>query len=153
VLDAPPEYGFSQRAEERIAWASVLDRLERSRIYWLATGRPDGRPHVAPLWGIWLDNVLYFEGGSTTRWARNLAQNPNASINLESGIDAVILEGHGAAVPLAPSLRDRLIAAWAAKYGQYGPDAQSEEIFLFVPRTARAWSESLEDGTRWTFAS
>jgi hypothetical protein len=97
--------------------------------------------------------VLYFEGSSTTRWARNLARNPAASINLESGIDAVILEGIAEYFTLEPRLRDRLMAAWAEKYGQYGPDADTEGIFRFIPQTARAWSESLTDGTRWTFDS
>lgn len=148
-LDAPPDYPFPKSEEGFIPWPTVHERLQTSRIYWLATMRPDGRPHVAPLWGGWLDNALYFEGSPTTRWARNLAANPAVSINLESGIDVVITEGTAGFVPLSDELRARLIALWSEKYGQYGPQPDTEGMFRFVPRTVRAFSESLQDGARW----
>ena len=45
-------------------------------MYWLSTVRPDGRPHVTPLLGIWLDGALYFCTGPDERKAKNLARNP-----------------------------------------------------------------------------
>jgi hypothetical protein len=148
-LDAPPDYPFPKAGEAHVPWSKVQEQLENAHNYWLATTRPDGRPHVAPLWGIWLDNVLYFEGGANTRWARNMAINPSASINLESGSEAVIAEGTAKFFPLAAPLRDRLIAAWAEKYGRFGPQHDTDGLFRFVPRVVRAWSESLDDGARW----
>ncbi len=128
-----------------------MQQLDASRNYWLATVRPNGRPHVAPLWAVWHGNVLYFEGSPTTRWARNLADNPAASMNLESGLDVVIVEGRAEMFRLEPELRGRLIDAWANKYGEYGPNPSTEELFRLVPRTVRAWSQSMEDGARWSF--
>jgi hypothetical protein len=49
----------------------VCERLEKdagiSPTQWLATVRPDGRPHVMPVWAIWVDDAFYFVTGTTTR--------------------------------------------------------------------------------------
>jgi len=44
--------------------------LKKSRQYWIATTRPDGRPHVMVVWALWMDGVLYFATGSTSRKAK-----------------------------------------------------------------------------------
>jgi hypothetical protein len=41
-------------------WSEGRQRLEtpeRERIYWLATVSPDGRPHVRPILGLWLEGA------------------------------------------------------------------------------------------------
>src|SRR6266540_2908636 len=51
-------------------WAEARERLEtpeRDRAYWLATVRPDGRPHVMPILGLWQDGAFYFITSETTR--------------------------------------------------------------------------------------
>lgn len=122
-------------------------------MYWLATTRPDGSPHVTPLWGVWIDNALYLDGHPRTTWARNLRANPRASIHLESGSDVVILEGTVADTQTNAEVGARIVAAWQAKYGTLLPDPVGSGMFRFRPTSARAWSsESLADGTRWQFA-
>ncbi len=150
-VEAPSDYPFPKDETNHIPWERVTQQLDKSRNFWIATVRPDGRPHVAPLWAVWHGNVLYFEGSPATRWARNLAVNPAASMNLESGLDVVIVEGRAESFRLEPELRGRLIDAWAAKYGEYGPNQETEELFRLIPRTIRAWSASMEDGARWSF--
>lgn len=150
-LEAPADYPFPKNDDGHIPWSRVLEQLQRSRNYWLATVRADGRPHVAPLWGIWLDDRLYFEGEPTTRWARNLAANPSVSANLENGCDVVIVEGLAELFTLDPELRLRLIEEWRVKYGMYGPQPDTEQLYRLQPRVVRAWSESMLDGARWKF--
>src|ERR687883_1038510 len=61
------------------AWAAARERLEnpeQDRTYWLATVRPDGRPHIVPLLGLWLDDAFYFLTGETTRRGKNLSHAP-----------------------------------------------------------------------------
>src|SRR5215217_8639183 len=56
-------------------WAEARHRLEnpeRGRTYWLATVRPDGRPHVRPLLGLCLDGALYSITGERTRKGNHL---------------------------------------------------------------------------------
>ena len=58
------------------SWAVAQERLdnpESARTYWLATARPDGRPHVMPVIGTWIDGAFYFITGDATRKGRNLA--------------------------------------------------------------------------------
>ena len=152
---APASYRFPNSADELLPWSHAVTRLERARNYWLATTRPDGRPHTTPVWGVWGDGALYFDGHPGTRWARNLAANPAASVHLESGDDVVIVEGIVEDVERVTdaALATRIVEAWTAKYGRLVPDPAGQGIFCLRPRTARAWSSSsLEDGTRWSFA-
>ncbi|MDP9372048.1 MAG: pyridoxamine 5'-phosphate oxidase family protein [Chloroflexota bacterium] len=151
-LDAPPSYRFPKSSEGLLPWTHAVERLERARNYWLATTRPSGRPHVTPVWGVWVDGGLYFDGLPTTRWARNIAVTPAIAVHLESGDDVVIIEGVVEDLVTTADLAVRVIEAWAAKYGRLLPEPASSGIFRLQPRTARAWSSaSLEDGTRWRF--
>jgi nitroimidazol reductase NimA-like FMN-containing flavoprotein (pyridoxamine 5'-phosphate oxidase superfamily) len=61
--------------------------------YWLATTRPDGRPHVVPLDGLWLDDAWFFGGSAETVKSRNLKANPRAVVHLDDSERAVIVEG------------------------------------------------------------
>ena len=84
---------------ETTAWGAARDRLatpERDRTYWLSTLLPDGRPHVRPLLGLWLDDAFYFVTGERTRKGLNLAADPRCAVAASSqelpALD-VVLEG------------------------------------------------------------
>jgi hypothetical protein len=72
----PEGYQVAADEEPLLPWSRVVERLEQAQNYWLATTWPDGRPHVTPLWGVWVDGALYFDGIPTARWARNMAASP-----------------------------------------------------------------------------
>ena len=100
-------------------WAAARERLanpEPGRTYWLATVRPDGRPHVRPLLGLWLDGAFYFITGETTRKGKNLAGDPRCVITASStalpALD-VILEGDARKVADDATLQ-RVAAAYGA---------------------------------------
>lgn len=85
-----------------ISWSRALEALEsaepRTQTPFLATTRPDGRPHVAAVGALWDGGKVYFVSGSGTRKSRNLAQNANCVISMSLiGIDLVI-EGTAAQV-------------------------------------------------------
>lgn len=152
-LQAPHSYGFPKGSAALLPWVHAAALLDAARNYWLASVRPDGRPHVTPLWGVWIDDALYLDGIPLTRWARNLAVNPAVSVHLESAEDVVILEGKVDDLASTDAdLAGRIVAAWDAKYGRLHPDPAGQGIFRFTPRRGRGWStSSLEDGTRWEF--
>jgi hypothetical protein len=105
-----------------------------------------------PVWGVWLDATLYFDGPPTTRWARNLAANPRLTVHLESGEDVVIVDGLADDLVTDDELAGRIVTAWNVKYGRLAPEPATVGLFRQRPRSARAWSHSsLVDGTRWTF--
>ena len=67
--------------------------MRAAKNYWVASTRPDGRPHVAPTWAVWHEDRLYFDGSPETRRMQNIAANPNIAVHLEDGMQAVIVEG------------------------------------------------------------
>jgi nitroimidazol reductase NimA-like FMN-containing flavoprotein (pyridoxamine 5'-phosphate oxidase superfamily) len=80
---------------DAIPWSVALEALEsvqpEQRTPFLATTRPDGRPHVAGIGALWDGGKAYFVSGATTRKSRNLAHNPSCSLALTlKGIDLVI---------------------------------------------------------------
>jgi hypothetical protein len=103
-------------------WKEAQDRLEnpqQAQTYWLSTVRPDGRPHVMPLIGLWVDDAFYFISGKNTRKARNLAQNPHCVISCGSrvlpSLDIVI---EGEARPVSSSAKLTSVAEhYRAKMG------------------------------------
>ena len=78
----PDGYGLPETDDGLLEWAAVETRLVGSKHYWLATVRPDGRPHLIPRWGVWVDDAFYYDGSSTTRHARNAEGNPACSLSL-----------------------------------------------------------------------
>ncbi len=62
-------------AEERRAFLSSGTRTGK-----LATVRPDGRPHVQPIWFVLDGDDLLFTTGATTVKGRNLRRDPRASL-------------------------------------------------------------------------
>jgi len=149
-------YQIPTSEEGLLPWSHVEQRLERARNYWLATTRPDGRPHVKPVWGVWVDGALYVDGSPTSRWARNLAVNPAATVHLESGDDVVILEGTVEDLNTDAELGARVAAIYIAKYGLAPddpilPQPVTRGIFRLRPRLALAWSAFPTDATRWRF--
>jgi hypothetical protein len=78
------------------AW--VGRKMNRCRTFWLATIRVGldanhTRPHVMPIWGVWVDDAFFFSTGRKSRKGQNLAANPACSVANDDGQEAVIVEG------------------------------------------------------------
>ena len=68
-------------------WPVVLERLqhpEPPQTSWLATVRPDGRPHLVPVLSFWVDGAFHVLAGEGTRKARNLAADGHCVIAMTS---------------------------------------------------------------------
>jgi len=89
--DFPGGYGVPETLDGLVSWARVEEILRAAKHYWLATTRPDGRPHVVPRCGVWLDGRFWYDGSPRTRHVR--AANASCVLHLESGTEAVIVEG------------------------------------------------------------
>lgn len=153
----PDGYGLPESADGLLTWPEVEARLIASKHYWLATVRPDGRPHSVPRWGVWVDGRFYYDGAPTTVHARNAQQNPAVTLTLESGAQAVIVEGRSTATRAdTDGLGSRLSDAFA-KYHDDGyapaPDAWSGAdgggLRVFTPSRALAWFSFPTDCTRF----
>lgn len=74
-------------------WAEVRERLNSGGTHWLATVRPDGRPHVVPVGVVGMGDALYFTTGQGTRKGKNLEGNSHCVITLASGDLDLVVEG------------------------------------------------------------
>ncbi len=148
----PSDYGIQPlEAGGLIPWSTVTDQLVNARNYWVVT-TGKGRPHAAPVWGIWFDDALYFSTDRASRKSRNLAANPEIVMHLESGDDVVILEGSVEEIT-DPVLLTRFADAYDAKY-QIRPVADgSSPIYGLRPRVVHAWLEQdfPRTATSWRF--
>ena len=109
-----------------IPWSVALAALESAdaekNTPFLATTRPDGRPHLAGVGALWDHGQVYFVSGAETRKSRNLAENPACSVAMSlTGIDLVI-EGTAAIVT-----DDETLQRLAKRYGDQGWPARVED--------------------------
>ncbi len=116
-MEPTAEHAFRERA---------LSSLRAARNYWIATTTPAGRPHTAPVWGVWLDGALWF--GTEGQKAKNLAALPYAVAHLDSGDDVVMVRGPVTRVEDAAGL-ERVAEAFREKY----VDGVSGEPFELLP--------------------
>jgi hypothetical protein len=138
-------------------WTWAVGLLEKSHNYWIATARPDGRPHLMVIWGIWWNEAFWFSTGPKTRKAKNIAAQPYCAIGTEKADEAVIVEG--TAVEIADrSAWKRMADIYDQKYGgKLLPLLESSggSVFRIDPKVAFGQDEHAEDfvqaATRWTF--
>jgi len=150
-----PGYGVAEPDEGKglLSWTWAQRRLEKAHNYWIATSRSDGRPHLMPVWGVWLDHAFYFSTGAKSRKARNLRAEPRCAISTERGDEAVIVEG--VAARLRPSAIPAGFApAYKKKYG-WDMSGNEEPVYRVRPEKAFAFIEHgdnfLKTATRWKF--
>jgi hypothetical protein len=144
-------YGIPSRAEGLLPWSFVEERMVAARDYWVATVRPDGRPHITPVWGLWVDGAFYFGSGPQTRKARNLSENRNVAVHPVDD-DVIIVEGVAEVVSdLDPVFAERVYADSVAKYGTGSRDIEGS--YAVRPRVVFAWMGSSfpNTATRWIF--
>ena len=137
----------------------ALSRLRAAMSYWLATTRPDGRPHSMPVYGVLLGDEFWF--GTMGQKSRNLRRQPYAIVHHESADDVAIVEGIVERRPFVDA-PEAVVDAFRDKYvdpqtGQpfdlLGVQSLDDEAWLYVLRikVGHAWLEGAfpETQTRW----
>jgi hypothetical protein len=156
---APVLFGAPARPGELLPWEWAQQRLVDARNYWIATSRPDGRPHCRPVWGVWRADGFWFSTGSLAR--HNLAGNPEITVHLEDGDEPVVAEGTARRVTERAALQ-AMCDVYVPKYdfpmvptddGMIGdPDGSAVgPAFHVTPRVVFAWGREMSRPTRWTF--
>jgi len=158
----PPneEYGShcgGQGAAEREPWPAISRRIGESELYWLATTRPDGRPHAVLIGGSWYEDRLYFNMSPRTVSARNLAGGAPVCVHLESGMEVVIIEG--VAAVLSPrDVAGAVMEDYSHKHGAgvstYDPADPELPWFALEPNRVLFWlGEDIRNtAVRWVFS-
>lgn len=141
-----------------LSWSWAERRLIEAQNYWIATTRPDGRPHCRPVWGVWLPHGFWFSTGSLA--GRNLGLNDEITVHLEDGQEVVIVEGT-ARPETDPAALQAMCDAYSHKYdyaitpsggGVQDASGLGGPAHQVKPRVVFAWDEHMTSPTRWTFA-
>jgi len=118
-------------------WSWVDEQLRDAGAYWTSVPRDNGPPHARPVWGVWMDRLLYLSVGSPNLAAR-LEPGSAVTVHLGSTTDVVIVEGTSAGA----ADEDALITAYNLKYDwsytieEYGP------LTCVAPSKIMAWRSS-----------
>jgi PPOX class probable F420-dependent enzyme len=149
----PEGYGLKPADEGSglLPWEHVESRLAAARNYWIGTTRSDGRPHAIPVWGLWLDDAIWFSTDPKSLKGRNLARRPEVVVHLESGDDVVIVEGRADRIS-EPAPLARFADVYEQKYNlRMDPTNPDFGIYRVEPLVVLAWLESDFPGiaTRW----
>ena len=76
--------------------ARIDQLLRREPVVWLSTVRPDGGPHLVPIWFSWDGREILIASKPGAQKVRNLRANPTAMLALgeaEDDFDVGLLEG------------------------------------------------------------
>jgi len=159
-VDRPvmPGYGILPAGEGSglLDWADTARRLAASRNYWVATVWPDGRPHLWPVWAVWLDEALWFSASLRSRKMRNLQHDPRIVMTADDAEDPIVVEGSAEIITEMPGI-EAFLAATNKKYDvKYGIDFLDPTVNATVRvRPERAFSlvqaDFVGSPTRWQF--
>jgi hypothetical protein len=109
-----------------IPWSRVVDTLEGPQPQdlrcFLATVRPDGRPHLAGVGAVWDQGKIYFVSGEGTRKSRNVTEQASCAISMAYPDIDLVFEGQARRVTDDPTLQ-RL----AKRYAEGGWPAKVED--------------------------
>ena len=152
-----------------IPWSRAKQQLEASAgsdtRHFLATVRPDGRPHVAGIGALWVDDKFYFVSGAGTRKSRNLAVRADCVISIPLPDLDLVVEGTARKVTDGPTL-ERLAALYAAQgwpatvegaaftapYSAPSAGPPPWDLYEFTPTTAfGVGSDEPHGAMRWDF--
>ena len=81
---------------------AVLQRLEDEQVAWLTTVNSRNVPQPAPIWFLWEDDTLLFYSRADALRNRNVKNNSNVSVNLNSnerGGEVVVIWGKATVEP------------------------------------------------------
>jgi hypothetical protein len=153
---------------EPIPWSRALALLDAGGVqatFWLATTRPDGRPHITGTGALWVDGKVYFTSGAAARKSQNLTKNPNCAVSASlPGLDLVI-EGKAVRVTdeaTLVQLAERFAAqgwpatvdngALTAPYSAPSAGPPPWDLYAITPVTAFGVATAEPNGaTRWRF--
>ena len=154
-----PGYGLAAADDGTglLPWSWALERLVSSERYWVATvGGSPPRPHLMPVWGLWLDDCLWFSSSPRSRKSRNLTARDLVTVATDDPRQPVVVEGRAARV--AADDVDALAAFTDGVNAKYAVDY---EVAFYAENTAFAVEPAVVIGldeddftgspTRWRF--
>jgi general stress protein 26 len=148
-----PGYQMPEEATNLLSWEFVSASMTASHYYWLTTTAANGQPHAVPVWGIWYNHRVHFEGSMRTAWARHLVRNPRVTVHLPNAEQVVIIEGKAHIIEdndIDEAEWNRLDTLFQSKYQV----DKGSPYWCVEPKKVLAWDGAgLQTMTRWLFPS
>ena len=156
---------FSSPSASTPAWPDVERLLSDAELYWLTTVRADGRPHTAPLVGVWHDGAFAFCTGVGEQKHLNLWHSGRVTVTTgrndwQAGTDVVVegtahrLEGRARLEPLAAAWRGKYGADWdweASDEGFTSGDGSDPHVYVVPPAKVIAFGKDPHHQTTYRF--
>jgi hypothetical protein len=153
-----------------LEWKRVIEALDKTRElettdaagrFWIATTRPDGRPHLMAVGIVWDDGRFYLVTGAGTQKGKNLARDPRCVVSVAApGID-IVAEGEAKVIRDEAELQRiaTLFSGWGpqvrdgAFWHEYSAPSAGPppwDVWEITPATVYAVSSEEPHGaTRW----
>ncbi len=119
-------------SEEQVA------RLESQQTIWISSVRPDGRPHLVPVWFVWHAGKIFIGTDPKSVKSSNICRNPRVALALEDGTHPLICEGSARLVERP--WPEPLLAAFFKKYEwDMNQEVQYNQVIEISPEKWLAW--------------
>jgi F420H(2)-dependent biliverdin reductase len=93
---------------------AILDRLAHEDNAWMCVVRPNGSPHLTPVWFVFGTDRWWICSSERSRKVRYMRGNPRLSLALEDGVAPVVAEGR--AIVHHDGFPATVVAAFKDKY-------------------------------------
>ena len=143
---------YRTRGMERLQTTSCLSTEEIGALLRapyaasLACVRPDGRPHVIPVWQEWDGRDFYVIAWKGAQWGDFVVQNPNVSLTVDEPwmpLRRVVVQGCASPLSADAGEIEKLLQRMARRYlGQpaaAGLPQQVQRAFRIQPGSIRGW--------------
>lgn len=152
--------------DEQLPWSWAVQTLNDERNYWLVSIRDDGFPQARPLWGVWLDDLLFLSVGHAGLQRAQQREDGrfDISVHVDSARDVVIVEGTIERIAgrygseqrkVIKPFRNADLKKRAGELYEKKYDYSADYInFLVRPQVVYGWrDEKVATATKWTFGS
>lgn len=130
-----PARFYSQESDKPpLEWSWVEEQLVTAGTYWVVAADRGAHPHPRPVWGVWMNELLYLSIG-TPSILRAIGARHGLTVHLDSGTDVVILEGE----PSGSTVDPEVLVVYDTKYDwRYDPETYGP-LTVMAPRTVLVW--------------
>ena len=132
-----------------LSTARIVRFLEQEPVVWLSTVRPDGAPHLVPIWFWWDGEELLVFSKPDAQKVHNLRENPAVMLALgdaEEDFDVGLVRGHAELLdrPTRSVMPYAHLAKYADRLAALGVDAETyaatySQVIRIVPERFLGW--------------
>ncbi len=143
---------YQRRSEDGLRSTTTLTDAEMTSflhgpyVASLACVRPDGRPHVIPVWQEWDGENFFIIAWKGAQWGDFVLQNPHVSLTIDEPwipLRRVVVQGCAEAILAEANEIERLLQRLSQRYLGHPPTPGMKQhvqrAFRILPESVRGW--------------